>query len=351
MKDAEIRHALEADAAASVMEKVEAVFDPAEGGPSLAELALGLLARQKASWPTLAEAYVSLDEVLCREIDCGGFSVLAQFNRRRMESSGASVDFASLKKRPCFLCVSHLPPAQRAVLYRASYLVLCNPAPIFPAHFTIAHLSHIPQVMDGRITDFLRLARELAPGFNIFYNGPRCGASAPDHLHFQAIPAGVLPIDRDASRPELRKPVELGSGVCLFRAEGVGREVWIIEGRDREAVGAALRRIVAALAQFMPAAALPDDEPMLNILGTHREGMWRVILFPRRKHRPDAFYREGEARLVLTPATVEMGGFFVAPLERDYYRLDAALVREIYEEVSLGDAEARKVFALSIEAL
>lgn len=232
---------------------------------------------------------------------------------------------------------------QRAVLYRESYLILCNPAPIFPAHFTIAHLSHFPQTIAGHIMEFLCLAAELAPRFSIFYNGPRCGASAPDHFHVQAIPAGALPIDSDVCRPELRKPLWGHGAALFFRMERMGREVWVVEGREHNEVGAIIQRILTVLAQCMPPGDSPGDEPMLNLLGTCCDGMWRLVLFPRRKHRPSAFYLDGEARLVLTPATVEMGGLLITPLERDYRRLDAKLVREVYEEVSLDEMEAQRV--------
>ena len=329
-------------AAPAVMEKVEAVFDPRKECPPLAELALRLLARQKVSWIAIAESYGEMEDVLHREIDCGGFRVTVQFNPRRMASSAAPVDVESLKRRDCFLCLSNLPKAQKAVLYRGSYLLLCNPAPIFPEHYTIAHLDHLPQSIAGHFREFLSLAEDLAPRFHVFYNGPRCGASAPDHFHFQAIPAGSLPIERDLSRPEIRKQVWGTEGAFLFRAEGLGREILILEGRDRRAMDAAFRQILTALAQCMLSCSSPGEEPLLNLLGTSLEGMWRIVIFPRRKHRPEAFYREEEARLVITPAAVEMGGLIVTPREQDYRRLDAGLIRALYEEVSLDELTAQR---------
>jgi hypothetical protein len=148
--------------------------------------------------------------------------------------------------------------------------------------------------------------------------------------------------------PDLRKQVWGKDGAFLFRMEGLGREIWILEGRDRAALGAAFRTIMTTLARCMlpPPVSATGDEPMLNLLGTFLEGMWRVVIFPRRKHRPDAFYREGEARLVVTPATVEMGGLLITPREHDYRRLDAKLIGELYEEVSLDEKTAQRVLQI-----
>ncbi|MBN1613593.1 MAG: DUF4922 domain-containing protein [Deltaproteobacteria bacterium] len=320
----------------AMTEKIEAVFHPGSGRPSLDKLVHDFLGRQKVSWPALSEAYGDLKEIRQREIDCGGFSVSVQFNPRRMTSSTALVDSESLNRRACFLCPANLPNAQKAVLYRESYLILCNPAPIFPGHFTVVHLSHIPQSIEEHIEDFMDLAEDLAPRFNAFYNGPRCGASAPDHLHFQMIPAGSLPIENDLPRSESGKRLRNMDGVTLGCLEGFGREIWLLEGCDRPAMAAAFRRILSTLAGFLSPGDPPRNEPMLNLLVRFLDGIWRIVIFPRRKHRPDVFYREGEARLVIAPAAVEMGGVIITPREQDFHRLDAGLIRALYEEVSLN---------------
>lgn len=327
----------------ALRQRIWAVFDGRDGGAPLAESALALLARQKDSWPALARACADLDGMRRRTIACGGFSVSAQFNPRRLASSAAAVDPASLARRPCFLCPSSLPAEQEAILYRGNYLVLCNPAPVFPAHFTIVHRRHIPQALAACIPAFLDLAADLAPCFTVFYNGPRCGASAPDHLHFQAVPRGVLPIEEENAMATA--PPNDGSGrVRPLRLKGLGREAWVLAGRSRAALEESLLQALAALARNAPPGSAPETEPMVNLLATFRDGAWRVILFPRAKHRSAAFSREGEDGLLITPAAIEMSGVFIAPRERDYGRLDGALVCEIYKDVSIDAVAAERAW-------
>lgn len=321
--------------------KIWAVFDGRDGEPLLAESALALLGRQKASWPALARACADLDGMQHRTIACGGFSVSAQFNPRRLASSAAAVDPAALARRPCFLCLSSLPAEQEAILYRRNYLILCNPAPVFAGHFTIVHRRHIPQALAACVPAFLDLAADLAPRFNVFYNGPRCGASAPDHLHFQAVSRGVLPIEEENAAASAA-PDDGRGRVRPLRLEGLGREAWILAGRSREGLEEGLSRTIAALARSGPPGSASDAEPMVNLLATFRDGAWRVIVFPRAQHRPAAFSREGKDGLLITPAAIEMAGVFIAPRKRDYRRLDAALVREIYGDVTLGAAAAER---------
>jgi hypothetical protein len=328
------------DIAASNLEKGEMIFDDRDHSGSLADLAVDLLHLQNRFWPDLAEAHHALEKLWCRRIDCEGFSVLVQHNPRRIVSTGSSTDPESLSRRPCFLCPPNLPMAQRALQYRKNYLVLCNPVPIFREHFTIATTAHSPQAIEDHIAEFLCLAKDMMPRFILFYNGPRCGASAPDHFHFQAVSAGILPIEQDMSRPDLRKHVWGNHGANLFRIKRLGREVWVLEGRDSQAIDAMLHRILDSMKRYMTPGDDPVDEPMMNIIGIRDEGMWKVIIFPRRKHRPTAFYREDETRLVLTPAAVEMGGLLIAPVEQDYHRIDEKMIREIYEEVSLDEETA-----------
>ncbi len=190
-----------------------AVFDGARETVPLADLAAGLLERQKKNWPGLAEGYAALEAVRVREIRGDGWGVNVQFNPRRIVSSGANLDPESLRRRPCFLCPENLPPEQQAILYRDDYLILCNPAPIFPAHLTIAHVRHLPQSLPDNLEIFLRLAADFGPRTTVFYNGPRCGASAPDHLHFQAAPAGLLPVEEEILDPRKRVGARRRDGV------------------------------------------------------------------------------------------------------------------------------------------
>ena len=319
--------------AAELRRRLYAVF-PEEGKPSLDDLAAGLLERQKKTWPGLAGGYAALEAARVREIRGDGWIVKVQFNPRRIVSSGARLDPESIRERPCFLCLSHLPQEQQAILYRDKFLVICNPAPIFPGHLTIAHRRHLPQSLPENLEIFLRLAADFGPRMIVFYNGPRCGASAPDHLHFQAAPAGLLPVEAEVLEPRNRASVRQCKGVSLWRTRGLGRGILVIEGKSAARVSSAFGKVIVALRRLNPS----DDEPMLNLFCTHTGESWRLILFPRLTLRPAAYYREGEERLLVSPGAADMGGMLITPMEKDFLALDQELILGIFREVALDDA-------------
>jgi len=312
-------------------QKTDVTFDGGESLKSLSELCLELLSRQKKVWPNLGEGYESLKDVRERDLPCKGFSVRLQYNPRRIKSSLADVSKENVNERRCFLCLDHLPEGQKGILLRSDYLILCNPMPVFSSHFTVSHLDHRLQVIAEHIDTFLQLMADFGPGWTVLYNGPRCGASAPDHLHFQAAPSGQMPIEkeiREGKRLTLMKQVD---NVLLYRLRDLGREVIILEGNEPMAVGGAFKGFLTGLKK----ALLIDEEPMMNIAGFYEERKMCLVIFPRRKHRPDAFFREGDARVVVSPGVIDMGGLLITPIEKDFDRLDAAAVEGIYGEVSL----------------
>ena len=192
---------------------------------------------QKKTWPACRKGYASLAHVMERKIDCKGFSVRVQHNPGRMTSTLADVRQEGVRSRPCFLCSHNRPEGQKAVLYRDEYLVLCNPMPVFSAHFTIPLIAHEPQSIAGRAGALLRLTEDFGPSFRLLYNGPKCGASAPDHMHFQAAPARVMPVEGEV-RKAGRVSIPGTADVSVSLARGIGREVVILQSGSR----AALRR-------------------------------------------------------------------------------------------------------------
>jgi len=303
-----------------------------DGDTGLSDLCMQLLARQKEIWPELRSGGEAVARSLFRTIDCGDFSVTLQFNPRRIVSSGARVDPASILARPCFLCPDNLPDAQQGILYHRDFLLLCNPFPIFPQHFTISSLDHRPQFLEGHLEILFLLARDLAPSLAVFYNGPQCGASAPDHLHFQTCPAGSLPVEAqlDDGRPVL--PVTKHGSASVFQVERLGRTALMIEGSDADSLKGAIKKLLAV----MKTGIASETEPMLNLHAAFKEGKWRIFLFPRGKTRPDLYYREESERILISPGSVEMGGLLVVPVERDFLRLTPELVCHIYREVSVN---------------
>jgi len=314
-------------------DRIAAVFEGSHGprpAGGLSPLCRALYADQTRSWPALARAEAELAGIRVRDLSSDGWSLKVQYNPARLTSGTARVDPASIAARPCFLCPEALPPEQRGILYREAYLILCNPAPIFPGHVTIASLAHEPQAIEARLEAFLDLARDLGDGMTLFYNGPACGASAPDHLHFQAAPADAIPIEQDLAGRFDARPDRGSDGVDRWGLVSWGRTLILVRGRERTPLADATRRLIAR-GGTGPGS---PDEPMLNLLAGYRRGEWRLCLFPRQRHRPAAYDRPDPERLLVSPGAVDMGGLIVAPREREFTRLNAPLLREIYREVS-----------------
>ena len=307
------------------------IFAEFNGGKdsSLPLLCQSLYDVQKKSWPQLAAACRDLASAQTRKLSGENYKVILQYNPARAVSSGAAVDKESIKNRPCFLCEDNLPREQLGVLYRGQYVILCNPAPIFEKHFTIVSLRHEQQAIASSVDRLLRLSADL-PGYSVFYNGPACGASAPDHLHFQAIPKNVLPFLR-----ELKKlsPVKEKSSVSYGRFEILDRSVVFLESKNAEALTEQFLDLLKTAQKIIKA----DEEPLVNVIGNYSGEGWRLIVFLRGKHRPDVYFEKGADRIFVSPGAVDMAGFVITPLLANYKRLDYNAIRKIYREVSLPE--------------
>jgi hypothetical protein len=300
-------------------------------GKNLPDLCKKLLSEQKNVWQDLQKGYESFKDIRARDLPCRGFSVRLQYNPGRIKSSTADVAEKNRAEQQCFLCLDHLPQGQKGISYRNDYLILCNPMPVFSSHFTVSHVDHRLQAIAEHVDAFLQLMADFGSGWVILYNGPKCGASAPDHLHFQAAPSGQMPIEkeiREEKRLTLMKQVD---GVLFHRVRDLGREAVVLQAYDSMALGKALREFLDALKKVL----LIDEEPMTNIAGFYEESKWCLVIFPRRKHRPEAFSRKGADRIVVSPGAIDMGGVLITPVEEDFYRLDRTLVESIFNEVSL----------------
>ena len=300
---------------------------------NLPGLSLELLKEQKKAWPDLRLGYESLKNVRERDLPYRGFSVRLQCNPGRIKSSTAVVDAENRRQRQCFLCLDQLPESQKGILYRDDYLILCNPMPVFSSHFTISHIDHRFQAIAEHMETFLQLMADLGSGWTVLYNGPKCGASAPDHLHFQVAPSGQMPIEKEIREENRLTLLTQVAGVLLYRVNDLGRAAILLEGSDLKAV----RTVLNAFLNGLKKALFIDEEPMMNIAGFYDARRWRLVIFPRRKHRPDAFFREGDARVVVSPGVIDMGGLLITPVEKDFERLDAVIVEAIFREVSMEE--------------
>jgi ATP adenylyltransferase/5',5'''-P-1,P-4-tetraphosphate phosphorylase II len=301
----------------------------------LAEQCAALMLQQKGSWETLARGYASLSTVETRIFDFDGFQVKIQFNPGRITSSSARVDEKSIRERECFLCPAHLPADQRGLLYRDRYLLLCNPFPIFPEHFTITHLEHRPQLILPALTTMLDLTRELSSRYTLVYNGPRCGASAPDHLHLQAGSRGFMPFETEVTSlmAEQGEVLFENEHIRAFSFRNYLRSFIALETADQALLERAFRVTYNAYGRIVGG----EEEPMMNILSMFREGRQTLVMFARSKHRPSFFYAEGEAKLLVSPAAVDLGGVVTLPLEKDFQRMTRDQVVQMFEEVCLAE--------------
>jgi diadenosine tetraphosphate (Ap4A) HIT family hydrolase len=322
-------------------ERIFASFDGSRDDPALSGLCLDLLAQQKTSWPLLRDAYAAQDSAQMREISANGISVKLQFNPRRIISSAAAVDPASISRRPCFLCVENLPEAQKGILYRQPYLILCNPAPIFSQHYVVSNRRHISQSIENNMDAFLLLAKDFGSGLSVFYNGPRCGASAPDHLHFHVVPSDMMPIEKEIREDRNKNLIRQVEGVSILTSMSLSRPIIIVEGKELRSVETALRMAVTTMQETLPVS----DEPMMNLLCAYDGTQWRVLIIPRRKHRPEAYYREGDERILISPGMVDMGGLIITPVEKDFNAIDAEQIENIFKEVSMDDDTFAKIMA------
>jgi len=319
--------------------RIFSLFSGERAGTTLPALVRKLLAEQKRSWAGLSTGYAALASVRTRDVPCSGFVIALQFNPRRIVSTAADTSADAIRRRPCFLCIENLPDPQKAILYHDRFLILCNPAPIFPEHLTISSTVHEPQSIGSKFGVMLDLAKDMSPDYVLYYNGPRCGASAPDHLHFQAGPAGVTPVERDAEKKQefLRRFENVDLGVL----RSYGRTVLAAETDSKEGMS----RFFSSFVKQWQHTVGSDEEPMMNLLCGFGSKKWRLILFPRSKHRPDAYHKEGEARILISPAAIDMAGLVITPVEKDFLHVDAPTVEGIYNEVSFPEKNLSEIVA------
>jgi len=321
---------------------------PGFAGSDLASRAHALLEQQKETWPLFGQSYAALDQVKTRTVDMGDFSMRVQWNAARIVSSSAKVDDASIRARKCFLCVANLPVEQRGLMYGSSHIVLGNPYPIFREHLTIPHLMHTPQRIDESFGTMLELARAMQRRYLVTYNGPRSGASAPDHLHFQAGEKGFLPMEEDFERLVAEgRELSGGGAVRAYAVDAQLRRFFVLRSGMREPLIEAFLGLERALA----GALGEKEEPMMNVIASFTGALWTVTVFPRARHRPSVYFAEGDAKILISPAAIDCGGVLTTPLEKDYERLTAAKIREIFQEIFITKeafAAARALMAKSL---
>lgn len=314
-------------------------FEEEEVTGGIPEKGARLFEQQISTWPLASENYRALNSVQVKHFDFDGYTIDAQFNPGRIISSSAKVDSKSIQSRPCFLCAQNLPAEQKAVKLINNYILLVNPFPIFTKHFTIPSLHHIPQSILTEIENMLLISELLGKDYTVFYNGPRCGASAPDHLHFQAGNFGFMRIDNEFHRISTKYAQSINTNKELTTRAifGYHRNFLSIETSNKELLVKEFNSIYNALS-----GDEHELEPMLNIICTFNES-WRLLIFPRSKHRPTYFFEEGEKKILISPAAVDLGGVSIFPREEDFKIISKELLIDIFEQVTLSDTEFKKL--------
>lgn len=290
-----------------------------------------LVLQQKSAWETVARNFDALRRIQTKTYSFDYFEVQVQFNAERIRSSGAKTDAKSIAARRCFLCSENLPAVQKGILLNDNYLLLVNPYPIFSEHFTISSLIHVPQNIAGRFADMLDVSAVL-PDFTVFYNGPECGASAPDHFHFQAGSKNILPVEQEFGLLEKEHPEVLvqDENTKIVAVDNYLRHFVAFISSQKNQLLVQLENFYHILAESK------TKEPMMNVLCNFEGGFWRVLVFPREKQRPSHFYREGDGRILVSPAAVELGGILILPREEDFLKIKKNDAAEILEEVTLN---------------
>ena len=281
--------------------------------------------RQLEMWEDARHRFRDLKHVEVRQLSD---QLKVQFNPARIVSTGAKIDKHTLGERPCFLCERNRPKEQMTKQIDDHFQLLVNPFPILPVHFTIPATKHQPQSIYRHYGEMHRLL-SLHSELMVFYNGPKCGASAPDHLHFQAGTSGVLPLQTNWQRlsRSLTDVISLNDDekISVLRDFLVPAFVIISKSEDSD------EELFHRLYRSMPMRG-DESEPMMNIIAWRKGDEFISVVIPREKHRPDAYFAEGEAQMMVSPGALDMAGLIITPREEDFSKINldkaTALLRE-----------------------
>ena len=296
--------------------------------------------RQLRLWPETRDRYRELTHVETRDLNVGSSTFEVQFNPARIRSTGATISKEAVAARPCFLCKANRPQVQMTKIQNADYELLVNPYPILPMHFTIPMRRHQPQQIRGMYGEMIQLLKNY-PDLMVFYNGPMCGASAPDHAHLQAGTSGILPLQREWQRlsRNLTEVARRGEDATLSVIEDYPCAALAIRSRSRRGS----ERMFATLYHALP--KVPDQtEPMLNVVAWRADDEYVSVVFPRRKHRPDCYYKDNDEKLLVSPGALDMSGLIITPRREDFERITPEQALAILSECALSveDMEALK---------
>lgn len=294
--------------------------------------------RQLEVWTDARHRFRDLKHVETRQFSD---QLKLQWNPARIVSTGAKIDKKTLGERPCFLCDKNRPKEQMSKQIDEKFHLLVNPFPILPVHFTIPARKHQPQLIYknyGEMHRFISLHSDLM----VFYNGPKCGASAPDHLHFQAGTNGILPLQTNWQRlsRNLTDIISLNDEEKISVVRDFIVPAFVIISKSAESDEVLFRRLYKAMPQRGD-----ETEPMMNIISWRKGEEFISVVIPREKHRPKAYFAEGDAQFVVSPGALDMSGLIITPREEDFRKLTEEKVLSLLQECGVSEEKMNAIIA------
>lgn len=294
--------------------------------------------RQLEVWTDARHRFRDLKHVETRQFSD---QMKLQWNPARIVSTGAKIDKKTLGERPCFLCDKNRPKEQMSKQIDEKFHLLVNPFPILPVHFTIPARKHQPQLIYknyGEMHRFISLYSDLM----VFYNGPKCGASAPDHLHFQAGTNGILPLQNNWQRlsRNLTDIISLNDEEKISVVRDFIVPAFVIISKSAESDEALFRRLYKAMPQRGD-----ETEPMMNIISWRKGEEFISVVIPREKHRPEAYFAEGDAQFVVSPGALDMSGLIITPREEDFRKLTEEKALSLLQECGVSEEKMNAIIA------
>lgn len=294
--------------------------------------------RQLEVWTDARHRFRDLKHVETRQFSD---QLKLQWNPARIVSTGAKIDKKTLGERPCFLCDKNRPKEQMSKQIDEKFHLLVNPFPILPVHFTIPARKHQPQLIYknyGEMHRFISLHSDLM----VFYNGPKCGASAPDHLHFQAGTNGILPLQTNWKRlsRNLTDIISLNDEEKISVVRDFIVPAFVIISKSAESDEALFRRLYKAMPQRGD-----ETEPMMNIISWRKGEEFISVVIPREKHRPEAYFAEGDAQFVVSPGALDMSGLIITPREEDFRKLTEEKALSLLQECGVSEEKMNAIIA------
>ena len=297
---------------------------------------------QLSRWPLACDNFRALKNVRVREVEVGGLKVKLQFNPARMISSAAKLTKEDIAKRKCFLCQENRSSEQIMMKFEGrkgkKYHILINPYPIFPDHLVIAMDRHADQSIWHRYIDMLDLARKYSD-FSFFYNGPYCGASAPDHHHFQGVPKGLMPLENDVdARLDSMPEITSVQDARLYHYDNFTTGIFVIRADTAKSAAKLFYRLLDCADMQEE-----DNEPRINLFSYYRDGEFRSIVVFRRCHRSHHYFSEGPDHLTMSPGCADMAGVFIVPIEDEFDKITPDLLSEMLSEVTISKEEEKRM--------